>query len=117
MSKPVPHFAVTANQLSDGKVVYAAAGDRWSPSWQDAIVTAVPDERDKILEWAKTQSPVVCGVYALDVLVADDGERKLSQRERLRAAGASTVLDRLKLRPEDLRARVPQGGDTQRREG
>lgn len=106
MSKPVPHFAVTANQLRDGQVVYAAAGERWSPHWDDAIVTSDAAERDRILEWGKTQSPVVCGVYAIDLLVTAEGEKKLTQRERLRAAGAATVLDRLHLRPEDLRART-----------
>lgn len=109
MSKPVPHFAVTANRLRDGVVVYVAAdvegAPRWSTRWEDAQVTASEATRDALVAWAKGQSHEVCGPYALDIAV--EGEvRRLSQRERLRAAGPAEVLERLRLRPADLNERT-----------
>ena len=106
MSKPVPHFALTANRLADGAVVYVAAGPAWSEHFGDAVVTPDASTRDGLLSWAKTQESQVCGAYVLDVLVTPDGERRMSQRERLRAAGASQILTRLRLTPEDLSART-----------
>ncbi len=106
MSKPVPHFVVTANRLSDGLVLYVGAGPSWVPSFQRAEITADAARRDELLAWAKADALHATGVYAIDVAVEPSGERKLSQRERLRAAGAATVLTRLRLTPPELAART-----------
>jgi hypothetical protein len=105
MSKPVPHFVVTANRLTDGLVLYVGAGPAWVPSFQRAELTADAARRDELLAWAKADVLHVCGVYVVDVPV-DGGEPKLSQRERLRAAGPLAVLSRLALTPPDLAART-----------
>lgn len=106
MSKPVPHFVVTANRLSDGLVLYVGSGPAWVPSFDRAELTPDAGRRDELLAWAKADVLHACGVYVLDVGVDASGERKLSQRERLRAAGAHAVLSRLSLTPPDLAART-----------
>jgi len=106
MSKPVPHFVVTANRLSDGLVLYAGPGPSWVPSFDRAEMTADGGRRDELLAWAKGDVLHACGAYVVDVGVEENGEPKLSQRERLRAAGPSMVLQRLHLTPPELAART-----------
>jgi len=106
MPKPTPHFVVTANQLREGAVLYRAPGPRWTARFDEAEFFADEAGRDAALAWARGQASEVCGPYALDVLVTADGERLLSQRERLRAAGAERVLERLRLTSPELAAKI-----------
>lgn len=106
MSKPIPHFAVTANRLREGTVVYCAPGPRWTDRFDEAELFVAPEPRDAALAWAKAQAAEVCGAYVLDVLTEPGGERKLSQRERLRAAGPARVLERLRLTPPELAKKI-----------
>lgn len=106
MPTPAPHFVVTANHLREGAVLYRAPGPRWTALFAEAEL--LPDEasRDAALAWARGQASEVCGPYALDVHISASGERLLSQRERLRAAGAERVLERLRLTPPELSAKI-----------
>lgn len=106
MSKPMLHFAITANRLRDGKVLYRAAGPRWTERFDEAELFADPAGRDAALAWTRGEMADVCGPYALDVTVDAAGQRILSQRERLRAAGASEVLGRLRLTAPELAAKI-----------
>ena len=87
-------FIVTANRLSDGRVVYLARNERWSEAYDDGLVTRDPLERDRWLAWAKTRERDVCGVYAIEASVGPNG-RELSARERLRALGPADARRRL----------------------
>lgn len=106
MPKPTPHFVVTANHLREGAVLYRAPGPRWTARFEEAELLDGEAGRDAALAWARGQASEVCGPYALDVLVTADGERLLSQRERLRAAGAERVLERLRLTAPELAAKI-----------
>lgn len=88
-------FIVTANRLGDGRVVYLAAPDRWSESYEAARVTRDPAERDAWVAWAKSQERVVCGAYAIEATLDAKGQRVLSARERLRALGPGDARRRL----------------------
>jgi len=87
-------FMVTANRLSDGRVVYLASNQRWSEAYEDGLVTRDPAERDRWLTWAKTREGDVCGAYAIEAIVGPNG-RELSARERLRALGPADARRRL----------------------
>jgi hypothetical protein len=87
-------FIVTANRLSDGRVVYLAQNERWSEAYNDGLVTRDPLERDRWLAWAKTRERDVCGAYAIEAPVGPNG-RELSARERLRALGPADARRRL----------------------
>jgi hypothetical protein len=88
-------FLITANRLRDGRVVYLAAGERWSEAYADGVGTRDVAERDRWLAWAKTRERDVCGAYAIEATVDASGARELTARERLRALG-----------PEDARRRL-----------
>jgi len=98
MAKKQIEFVVTANRLGDGRVVYLAAGDRWSERYEDARGTQDTTERDRWVAWAKTRERDVCGAYAIEATLDTSGRRELSARERLRALG-----------PEDARRRMGYG--------
>jgi hypothetical protein len=91
----VLEFVVTANRLSDGRVVYLADGERWSERYEDGRATRDPSERDRWIAWAKTQERVVCGAYAIEASLDGKGHRVLSARERLRALGPGDARRRL----------------------
>jgi len=90
-------FVVTGNRLRDGRVVYLGEG-RWSPILAEAASHATEGERDRALEVGRSTPNEITGVYAFDVGITASGERILSARERLRAAGEGGTLDRLGLR-------------------
>lgn len=87
-------FGVTANRLGDGAVVYLTSDRSWSPSSRDLVLRDAA-ESEAAVAWAKTQERVVCGPYAFELSIESDGSWKTSARERLRAAGAAAVRERL----------------------
>jgi hypothetical protein len=105
MSKPTLHSVVTANRLREGTVIYVAPGPRWTERFDEAELFAAAEAADAALAWAKGEREV-CGVYLLDVGVEASGDKKLPQRERLRAAGAVRVLERLHLTAAELPRKI-----------
>ncbi len=95
MAAKQTEFLVTANRLSDGRVVYLASEERWSELYAEGLVTRDPAERDRWIAWAKTRERDVCGAYAIEAMVSTSGERELSARERLRALGPGDARRRL----------------------
>jgi len=87
-------FIVTANRLSDGRVVYLAQDERWSESYDEGLATKDASERDRWLAWAKTRERDVCGAYVIEAPIGPAG-RELSARERLRALGPGDARKRL----------------------
>lgn len=89
-------FVVTANRLADGRVVYLRADQTWGTDFDAAEALDDAARRDALVAWGqREQSLTVTGVYAFDVGVTAKGERVLSARERLRAAGEVSVRRRL----------------------
>lgn len=88
-------YLVTANKLTDGAVVYLAAGESWTTSIDSALSFDDAQERDRWVAWGKARENEVCGCYGIDVGRSATGERVLSTRERLRAEGAASARARL----------------------
>jgi len=88
-------WAVTANRLLDGGVVYLRADRSWTSAVSDAWSAESQKDTEARLEWARTQEHEVCDPYALDV--AREGECLVprSARERIRAEGPGPTLARL----------------------
>jgi len=82
---------VTGNRLRDGKVVYFAGGETWSPAIDDALL--VEDDRaETLLREALAGSvprPAV-GPVLIEAVRANGRIHPLSLRERIRASGPTT---------------------------
>ena len=88
------HF-VTANRLDDGSVVYLSGTRTWVASFAEAKDFADATASALDVAWAKTREAEVCGSYAFEVEVREDGSLKLSSRERLRREGGAAARTRL----------------------
>jgi hypothetical protein len=89
-------FVITGNRLRDGRVVYLRADHGWHPDFDSAEQIADPAARDaRVAEAQRRDRLAVTGIYPVDVGLTSSGERVLSARERLRAAGESNVRKRL----------------------
>lgn len=92
-AKSGPQKAITANRLSDGRVVFLSKTGDWSPSVDDAALFSDGSELEDALAFGKTQQEVqiIVDSYAIDMEV--DGERALPVRlrERIRALGPTTA--------------------------
>lgn len=88
-------FAVTANRLDDGAVVYLTSSRDWSRDLAQAETTSDPASRDALIAFARSQPHLVCGAYPLELTRDASGVHLLSARERLRALGAEAVRRRL----------------------
>ena len=81
--------ALTANRLSDGRVVFLTPSGDWSPSLGEARVAADETEQAALLatgEQAETDC-VVVGPYLIDVSQEDGETRAVEIREAIRANG------------------------------
>ncbi len=87
-AKPIPGV-LTANRLTDGAVVFLAAGGQWSRRLDTAYLAFGENTRDQLLargQKAETGNQVV-GAYLIDVdLVAGDIVPR-GLRERIRVTG------------------------------
>jgi uncharacterized protein DUF2849 len=84
---------VTANRLTDGVVVYLAAGGEWTEEIANARV-ADDEAETKALEAeaeAAARDRVVVSVYPMPVALKDGAIDPLSVRERIRAAHRTTL--------------------------
>ena len=84
--------ALTANRLSDGEVVYLAAGGAWVERLESAHVLATPAEGESALrvgqEAERTQQ--VVHAYLFDITPE---RRPVKMREIIRAAGPTVRQD------------------------
>jgi Protein of unknown function (DUF2849) len=83
---------VTANRLTDGRVVYLAEGERWVEALRGSRIAHSDDEAKTLLaigEDAAKQRHVVAP-YLIDVVVEDGRVWPVRYREVLRAVGPST---------------------------
>jgi hypothetical protein len=85
---------VTANRLSDGRVVYLTDAFGWSFDLSRARVFADGDALTRALAQARAAEGTVCDPYAVEVTVGAHGPAVASARERLRAEGPEAVLAR-----------------------
>ncbi len=92
-------FAITANHLRTGHVVFMDGGGGWTECMADARVIDAKVDGAGELETALAEAGraeaagVVVGVYEIAVEDAGEGIRPLRLRERIRAFGPSTHAD------------------------
>jgi hypothetical protein len=88
-------LVVTANRLRDGRVVWLAAGGRWSEHVADAQVFAGEAVEAGLAIGAEAERhQSVVGAYAAEVAVGAAGPVPLRAREKFRADGPSVAAGR-----------------------
>ncbi len=83
---------LTANRLTDGRIVYHAADGGWSETLDGARVFAAGER--EAAEAAGRQGEdarLVVGAYLFPVAAEGGAIRPLSMRERIRALGGPTI--------------------------
>ncbi len=80
---------VTANILTDGIVVYLAAGGTWTKELPEARFLTEELEQTRLLNIAEQDVDrlIIVDPYLMDAVNGGDGPEPLSQRERIRATG------------------------------
>lgn len=80
--------AITANRLTDGKVVYARPDTGWTPELNEAAVYTDDADADRALDGALRDILSVVGPYLIEV---EDGEPfgRARVRETIRRTGPS----------------------------
>ena len=85
-------LVVTANRLRDGRVVWLAAGGRWSERLAEAEVFAGEAVEAGLAIGAEAeQRQEIVGPYAAEVVLAAGSPVPLRAREKFRADGPSTL--------------------------
>lgn len=103
----MPKLIVTAQRLSDGRVVYLRQDRSWTQRDFEAWITDDGAAVDGLVDWAKTQTEVVVDPYRIEVELRGGSVRHLSARERIRAEGPAAVLARFgPVRPAPARVAV-----------
>lgn len=94
LAKAAQPIVVTANSLRSGTVVYLAGDGRWVERLAEAAVAGGLAQLDDLEALARKslEQCEVTSVYAFPVRVAGGLAEPLSVRERIRAAGAPTIL-------------------------
>ncbi len=83
---------VTANRLSDGKVIYRAAKQGWTTQLDAAAVVTTTEAVRELLAAAAREDIVAVGSYAAPVEIRDGHIEPGNLRERIRAAGPTFAL-------------------------
>ncbi len=80
---------LTANILTDGIVVYLAAGGTWTEKLPEARFLADESEQTRLLHVAEqdVERLIIVDPYLMDAVYGADGPEPVSQRERIRATG------------------------------
>jgi len=87
-------FAITANDLRNGLVVYLDDGRGWTEDLGRACLFAADGLEAALADAAGAEaSGQVVGVYEIAVERAEEGVRPVRFRERIRAFGPSTHVD------------------------
>lgn len=86
-------FAISANRLRDGRVVWLAEGGRWSEALADAAIFrgAAADEGMRVAALAEAEQSVV-GAYLVELTPEAAGPAPLRAREKFRAGGPTFPL-------------------------
>ena len=86
---------VIANRLTDGRVVFLAAGDRWTPDVHDARLADNDGDAAALLEMgAKLEADQqVVGAELIDVTVEGGRVTPTKPREAIRAMGPTNRPD------------------------
>jgi hypothetical protein len=84
---------VTANRLTDGRVVYLAEGERWVEALRGSRIARNEDEAKTLLGIGETaaRDRQVVAPYLIDVVEEDGRVWPVRYREVLRAVGPSTL--------------------------
>jgi hypothetical protein len=85
------HQVLTANRLSDGRVVFLTAAGEWSQQFDDAQI-AIDDESAANMQRVGHQAEADCRVvdsYLVKLQEGRSGLQPNSVRERIRADGPS----------------------------
>ena len=91
---PQLKLIVTAQRLSDGRVVYLRQDRSWTQRDVEAWITDDAAAIDALVAWAKTQTEVVVDPYRIEVAYEGGVVRHTTARERIRAEGPAAVLGR-----------------------
>ncbi|WP_416899818.1 MAG: DUF2849 domain-containing protein [Minwuia sp.] len=86
-------FAITANRLNDGVVIFLTA-DGWSESLTDAEIAEGNDAMAGLLARAEAEPHIAVGPYEIAVERTETGIRPTKYREVIRTTGPS--IDYLK---------------------
>ena len=80
---------LTANILTDGIVVYLAAGGTWTEKLPEARFLAEESEQTRLLHVAEqdVERLIIVDPYLMDASDGANGPEPQSQRERIRATG------------------------------
>ena len=78
---------VTANRLSDGKVLYRAADEGWTTRLEAAAVVTTTEAARELLAAAVREDTEAVDAYAAPVAICDGCIEPGNLRERIRAAG------------------------------
>lgn len=101
---------VTAQRLSDGRVVYLREDRSWTQRDVEAFRTEDASLVDALVDWARAQTETVVDPYRIEVEVDPSGAiRHLSARERIRAEGPAAVLRRFGPQPRPRAHRAAVG--------
>lgn len=83
---------VTANRLSDGKVIYRAAKQGWTTRLDAAAVVTTTEAVRELLAAAAREEILAVGAYAAPVETRDGRIEPGNLRERIRAGGPTFTL-------------------------
>jgi sulfite reductase (NADPH) hemoprotein beta-component len=92
-AKAGPQKAITANRLSDGRVVFLDEAGGWTLSIADALLVTDGPPLDEANAYAKAQSDarIVVEPYPIDIAIADGLPVPVRLRERIRAEGPTVA--------------------------
>lgn len=92
-AKTGPQKAITANRLSDGRVVFLSETGGWSLSIGDVRLFADGPELEGALAFGKAQEAarIIVDSYAIDMEVSGEKALPLRLRERIRALGPTVA--------------------------
>ena len=100
---------VTANVLTDGAVVYLAAGGRWTETLTEARFLSDLSEQSRLLKIAECDvgQQIIVDPYLMDAVKGTNGPKPVSQRERIRAAGPTVPTQFDTSDPQGRTSHVP----------
>ena len=93
---------ITANILTDGIVVYLAAGGTWTQQLPEARFLTDESDQTRLLHIAEqdVERRIIVDPYLMDAAYGANGPEALSQRERIRATGPTIPTNFLTPHPE-----------------
>lgn len=94
--------AITANRLTDGRVIYRTLEGQWSVDISDAQHMN-DNQADTILPVAETEYAIAVGPYLIDIGEAGPGGKKW-RREGIRLDGPSTGSTRVPALAQEIGA-------------